>query len=399
MKGFKRMTLFLFVMMSILNSGCAQSTVLLVDYNEITTGAQQLENYQGLLSNRSVALVANQASLIGDVHLVDTLLSRGIEIKKIFCPEHGFRGTADAGELIDDNTDPITGIPIISLYGKHKKPTHADLTDVDVVVFDLQDVGVRFYTYVSTMTYIMEACAENGVSMIILDRPNPNGFLIDGPILDTNYRSFVGLHPIPIAHGMTLGEYAHMVKGEKWINQSGQLNLEVIPLLKYNHNMLVKLATKPSPNLPTWQSIYLYPSLCLFEGTKVSIGRGTLFPFQVYGSPDASLGSFAFTPESIPGMSNHPKHEGLTCYGQNLTGFAENYAQNDPQINLVWLLSTYQMSSDKENFFINYFNTLAGSDKLKKQIIMGWTADQIRESWQPDLEKFKEMRKRYLIYP
>ncbi len=399
MKGFQRLTLFLFLLVSIYTNGCAQSPVLLVDYNDVTTGAQQPEAYRELLNNRSIALVANQASLVGEVHLVDTLLSMGINIKKIFCPEHGFRGTADAGELIDDKTDPITGIPIVSLYGKHKKPTQGDLTGVEVVVFDLQDVGVRFYTYVSTMTYVMEACAENGVSMIILDRPNPNGFLIDGPILDTNYRSFVGLHMIPIAHGMTLGEYAQMVKGEKWIKQSEQLNLKVIPIKKYTHNMLVKLATKPSPNLPTWQSVYLYPSLCLFEGTKVSIGRGTLFPFQVYGSPDASLGSFAFTPESIPGMSNHPKHEGLTCFGQNLTGFAENYKKNDPQINLDWLLSTYQMSSDRENFFTNYFDTLAGSDKLRKQIIMGWTTDQIRESWQPDLTKFKKIRKKYLIYP
>lgn len=399
MKGFKKLTSTLFVLLAL--SGCtmAQSSLLLVEYQEITSGAQQIDTYLPLITNQRIALVANQASQVKNAHLADTLLSIGINIDKIFCPEHGFRGTADAGELVDNDKDSKTGISIISLYGDHKKPTAADLTEIDLVLFDLQDVGVRFYTYVSTMTYVMEACAENDVRLIILDRPNPNGFLIDGPLLDSNYRSFVGLHPVPIAHGMTLGEYAQLVKGEKWINKADQLQLQVIRLQQYQHNLLVKLATKPSPNLPTWQSVYLYPSLCLFEGTEVSVGRGTLVPFQVYGSPGFGVGSFAFTPESIPGMSSHPKYEGEICYGQNLTGYAENYAENAREINLTWLISAYNMSSDKDKFFNNYFDKLAGSDQLRKDIIAGKSEKQIRESWESDLNNFKLIRDKYLLYP
>jgi len=399
MKRFNLSSMVLFTWLIFFGCSHAQEKIKLVDYQDITTGSQQFDLYLPLLQNQRVALVANASSMVGERHLVDTLLSQGIRIEKIFCPEHGFRGTADAGELIDDGTDPNTGIPLISLYGNHKKPTPDDLKDIDRVVFDLQDVGVRFYTYVSTMTYVMEACAENGVPMMILDRPNPNGFLIDGPVLDTAYSSFVGLHPVPIAHGMTLGEYARMVKGEHWIKNADLLQLQVIPMAGYTHNMVVKLAVKPSPNLPNWQSVYLYPSLCLFEGTQVSIGRGTNLPFQVYGSPDMFLGSFVFTPQSIPGMSLHPKFEGQQCNGQNLIGYAENFAQNDPSIQLVWLIMAYQAAKDKKNFFTNYFEKLAGNDILRQQIIQGMTEEEIKASWKPGIDKFKLIRDKYVLYP
>ncbi len=399
MKRFNGLVLVLFTSLVFAGCGHAQESIKLVDYQDITTGSQQFDLYLPLLQNQRVALVANAASRVGEQHLVDTLLTYGIRIEKIFCPEHGFRGNADAGELINDGIDPATGIPLISLYGNHKKPTPDDLKDIDWVVFDLQDVGVRFYTYVSTMTYVMEACADNGVSMMILDRPNPNGYLIDGPILDTAYSSFVGLHPVPIADGMTLGEYARMVIGERWINKANQLKLQVIPMAGYTHNMVVKLAVKPSPNLPNWQSVYLYPSLCLFEGTQVSIGRGTTLPFQIYGSPDMFLGSFMFTPQSIPGMSLHPKFEGQQCNGQMLTGYAENLTKNDPSIQLTWLITAYQAAKDKKNFFTNYFEKLAGTDLLRQQIIEGMTEEEIKASWKPGLDNFRLIRDKYVLYP
>jgi uncharacterized protein YbbC (DUF1343 family) len=399
MTGFNRLTSLFFVFSLMVGCGNAQFVIKKVEYHHIITGAQQVEQYLPLIRNKSVALVANHASILGHVHLADSLLNLNVNLHKIFCPEHGFRGTSDAGELIDDGKDPILGIPIVSLYGKHKKPTPEDLKGVELVLFDLQDVGVRFYTYISTMTYVMEACAENNIPIVIMDRPNPNGFLIDGPILDSNYRSFVGLHPVPIAYGMTIGEYALMIQGEKWISNAEQLDLKIIPLKNYEHNLLVELAIKPSPNLPNWQSVYLYPSLCLFEGTQVSIGRGTLFPFQVYGSPGMSLGSFSFTPQSIPGMSSHPKFEGEPCFGQNLSGYAENFAHNPIKIQLNWLISSYQMASKKEHFFNSYFEKLAGTHKLREQIEQGWKEDDIRNSWKPGLETFKETRKKYLLYP
>ncbi|PKP33461.1 MAG: DUF1343 domain-containing protein [Bacteroidetes bacterium HGW-Bacteroidetes-16] len=389
----------LFIFMVFPFQGCTQNSPQLVEYDEIVTGAQQMHAYLPLLKGKQVALVANQASLVGETHLTDTLLSSGILLKKIFCPEHGFRGNADAGELVNDSIDPVTGIPLVSLYGDHKKPTQEDLAGIDVVVFDLQDVGVRYYTYVSTSAFVLEACAENGIAMVLLDRPNPNGYLIDGPVLEVPYRSFVGMHTVPIAYGMTIGEYIRMVLGEKWINQSETANLVVIPLKQYNHQLIVKLKVKPSPNLPTWQSVYLYPSLCLFEGTDVSVARGTAFPFEAYGAPWFHLGSFSFTPKSIQGMSTHPKFEGLVCFGQNLKGVAENYLHNPIELNLTWLITAYQISPDKEKFFNTYFDKLAGSDQLRKDIIAGKDEKQIRESWKCDLDHFKEIREKYLLYP
>jgi len=377
----------------------AQNDLKLVDYKDITTGAEQTENYLPLVKNKHVALVAHQASLIGKVHLADSLLRLGVNIEAIFCPEHGFRGNNDAGAAVANEVDSITGIPVISLYGKHKKPSATDMENIDVVVFDLQDVGVRFYTYLSTMTYVMEACAELNIPVILLDRPNPNGFLTDGPVLQSKHKSFVGLHPIPIAHGMTLGELALMIQGEQWIEYADQLELTVVPLQHYNRNLVVKLPVKPSPNLPTWQSVYLYPSLCLFEGTEISVGRGTDYPFEVYGSPYIKTGSLVFVPEPKPGSSLHPKLEGQVCYGQFLRGYAENYNRNHRLLNLSWLINAYENAPDTSRFFNSFFEKLAGTDSLRLQIQAGYTENQIRESWEKELNYFRLIRDKYLLYP
>lgn len=370
----------------------------LVEYNEIKSGATQIEKYLPLLLKNNVAVVANQSALVVDTHLVDTLLSSGVAVTKIFCPEHGFRGIADAGKKINNKIDSKTNIPIISLYGSHKKPTPNDLENIDIVLFDLQDVGTRFYTYISTLTYVMEACAENNIPIIVLDRPNPNGYFIDGPVLEKEYSSFVGLHPVPVVYGMTIGEYALMVAGEQWINKAKDIDLKIIPLVGWDHNMIVKLKVKPSPNLPNWQSVYLYPSLCFFEGTIMSVGRGTEYPFQIYGHPNNMLGSFVFTPESSEGATN-PKYKDKACYGANLTNYANNYITNPQQINLSWLIGTYETMGNKEPFFNNYFEKLAGTDELKKQIIDGLSEEEIRQSWQPELTKFMKIRAKYLLYP
>lgn len=370
----------------------------LVEYDKIISGASQIEKYLPFLLNKKIAVVANQSAMVGDTHLVDTLLSLGINVTKIFCPEHGFRGIADAGKKINDNIDHNTNIPIISLYGSNKKPSSSDLNNIDLALFDLQDVGTRFYTYISTLTYVMEACAENNIPIIVLDRPNPNGYFIDGPVLEKEYQSFVGLHPVPVVYGMTIGEYALMVAGEQWINKANELNLKVIPLSGWDHNMIVKLKIKPSPNLPNWQSVYLYPSLCFFEGTKMSVGRGTEYTFQVYGHPELMLGSFVFSPKSTEGATN-PVYEGKPCYGSNLRSYANNYNNNPQQINLSWLVGTYKAMINNENFFNNYFEKLAGTNELKKQIVAGLTENEIRKSWQPKIENFKKTRARYLLYP
>ncbi len=380
------------------STACQSTTPTLVDYDDVVCGANRLALYLPLIQNKNVAVVANQSSTVDNKHLVDTLLANNIIISKIFCPEHGFRGKADAGEIISDEIDLKTGIPIISLYGSHKKPTKEDLNDVDIVIFDLQDVGTRFYTYISTLTYVMESCAENNIPVIVLDRPNPNGYFIDGPILENEFSSFVGLHPIPVVYGMTIGEYAKLVKGEHWIAESDKLDLTVIPMDNYDHNLIVKLKNKPSPNLPNWQSVYLYPSLCFFEGTVMSIGRGTDFPFQVYGHPDLETGSFVFKPEPNEGSSK-PKHNGTECYGLNLTGYASNYKTNDNQINLSWLIDAYNTVPSKEDFFISYFEKLAGTASLRQQIASGLSEEEIRSSWQPGLDKFKKIRSKYLLYP
>jgi len=371
---------------------------VLVDYDSITVGARQFNEYLPLLTNKRVAVLVNQASRIGNSHLVDVLLDKKVNLIKIFSPEHGFRGGKDAGEIFEDGKDISSKLPIISLYGKKKKPSEGDLMDVDIILIDLQDVGARFYTYISTMSLAMNACAENGVRVIVLDRPNPNGFYVDGPVLEKKYKSFVGMHPVPVVYGMTIGEYALMVNGEGWLDSAMTCDLRIIKMTGYRHNMMVKLKVAPSPNLPNWKSIYLYPSLCFFEGTAVSVGRGTNFPFQVYGFPDFAFGDFAFTPRSIPGKSKYPKWQGKLCYGQSLVGYAQNYGNNVAGLNLSWLISAYHSTPDSITFFNSYFEKLAGTGSLRKQIMAGESPEQIRASWQPALEKFKKIREKYLLY-
>jgi len=371
---------------------------IVVSYDSIGMGAEQFNHYLPLLTNKRVAVLVNQVSRVGNTHLVDVLLSKKVNLIKIFSPEHGFRGSKDAGEKFEEGKDLASGLPIISLYGKKKKPSAADLKDVDVLLVDLQDVGARFYTYISTMSLAMEACAENGVKVIVLDRPNPNGFYVDGPVLEEEYSSFVGMHPVPVVYGMTIGEYALMVNGENWLGDGNKCDLKVVKMSGYRHNMVVKLKVAPSPNLPNRESVYLYPSLCFFEGTSVSVGRGTDFPFQVYGYPDSSLGSFTFTPRSIPGKSKYPKWQGKRCYGQLLVGYADNYRNNVAGLNLEWLISAYQALGDSITFFNSYFDKLAGTDELRKQIEEGKTQQEIRESWQRALKEFMKVREKYLLY-
>ena len=368
-------------------SGNAQNIVL---------GVERTETYLPLLKNKKVGVIGNQSSMIVNTHLVDSLLSLGIDVVKVFSPEHGFRGKADAGAKIEDGIDVKTGIPIVSLYGSNKKPKPEQLQGIDILVFDIQDVGARFYTYISTLHYIMEASAEFGIPLLVLDRPNPNGHYVDGPILDTAFRSFVGMHPIPIVHGMTIGEYAKMINGEKWIksDEKGQLRsfMKVIEMKNYTHKLTYDLPIKPSPNLPNARAINLYPSLCLFEGTTISIGRGTDYPFQQFGAP--YLESFySFTPKSGAG-SKFPKHENKECFGTDLR-FQDNYLT---AINLNWLVEAYNQCPEKEKFFNSFFDKLAGTDKLRNQIIAGKTAKEIKATWQEGLEEFKEIRGKYLLY-
>jgi len=364
---------------------------------EPVPGSYRIDQYKGLIEGKSIAILANQTSMVGRTHLVDTLLSLGMNIKVIFSPEHGFRNMADAGEKIESGKDPETGITLISLYGSHLKPTAEDLAGIDVVIFDIQDVGTRFYTYISTLHYVMEACAENKVRCMILDRPNPNGFFYDGNILDTAYRSFVGMHPVPIAHGMTVGEYAQMVNGEGWLSGGLKCDLSVIACDNYTHSTYYILPVRPSPNLPNQNSVYLYPSTCFFEGTNLSLGRGTSFPFQVYGSPHLPDRGFSFTPESVPGATNPPLL-GVKCYGTDLRDATKNGLVPKPEVNLGWVIDAYRDFPDKEKFFTSYFDKLAGGSLIREQIIQGMTAEQIRETWKPGLEKFGKIRSKYLIY-
>jgi uncharacterized protein YbbC (DUF1343 family) len=361
-----------------------------VKAQNIVLGAERTDTYLPILKNKKVDVVGNQTSMIANTHLVDSLLSLGIDLVKVFSPEHGFRGKADAGAIIEDGIDSKTGIPIISLYGNNKKPTREQLLGIDVLVFDIQDVGVRFYTYISTLHYVMEAAAENNIKVIVLDRPNPNGHYVDGPILDTNFKSFVGMHPVPIVHGMTIGEYSKMINGENWITT--RCELIVIEMENYTHNTNYDLPIKPSPNLQNARAVNLYPSLCLFEGTNISVGRGTDYPFQHFGAPYLKS-NYSFMPKSGEG-SKYPKHEDIVCFGTDLR-FQEDYLT---ALNLNWIIETFKQCSEKEEFFNNFFDKLAGTDKLKKQIIAGMTAKEIKASWQEGLEKFKKIRKKYLIY-
>lgn len=364
----------------------------------VRLGADRLDVVVPLLQDRRVGLVVNQTSVLSDghTHLLDTLLASGVKVVKVFAPEHGFRGTADAGEEVSDSKDLRTGVPIISIYGKNKKPSAAQLGDLDVVVFDIQDVGARFFTYISTMHYVMEACAENGKQFVVLDRPNPNDF-IDGPILEKTQRSFVGMHPIPVLHGLTVGELARMINGEGWMDCAPDTcRLTVVPVENWKHGDPYWLPVKPSPNLPNDQAIRLYPSLCFFEGTNISVGRGTYFPFQVIGYPDQKYGTFSFTPVSLAGFDKNPLHKDKTCYGLDLREYPF-----EGGLTLRFFLDFYQKTGTDQAFFFSrpqWFDLLAGTKKLRWQIVKGMNEEEIRATWKDGLDAYKEMRKKYILY-
>jgi uncharacterized protein YbbC (DUF1343 family) len=359
----------------------------------LKTGAENYEDYLPILRNKRIGIVTNPTGIVENKkHLVDFLLENKVDLQKIYAPEHGFRGTADAGEVIKDGKDIKTNLPIISLYGSNKKPKPEQLAAIDVVIFDIQDVGARFYTYISTLHYVMEACAENNIELLVLDRPNPNGSIVDGPVLEIEHKSFVGMHPIPVLHGMTIGEYAKMINGEKWLANSVACNLTVIPCANYKRDMPYSLPVKPSPNLPNDQSINLYASLCFFEGTNVSVGRGTEKQFQIYGSPFLLKTEFSFMPQPNFG-AKEPMHKDILCYGEDLSKI-----KKVNRLELKWLIKAYANTSDKTVFFNDFFTKLAGTKKLQEQIIEGVSEKEIRKSWEADLNTFKEMRKKYLIY-
>jgi len=373
----------------------AQEVVLLTD-NEITTGARQTEKYVPLLLGKNVGVIANPTSLIDKKHLIDTLLSLKVNIKKIFSPEHGFRGQSDAGEKVNSQKDDKTGIPIISLYGSHKKPTQEDLKGIDVLVYDMQDVGVRYYTYISTMTYCMESAAENNVEFFVLDRPNPNGFYVDGPVLESKWKSFLGLHPVPIVYGMTCGEYANMINEEKWLEKGNKCKLTVIGLKGYSHKISYELPVKPSPNLPNMTAVYLYPSLGLFEGTVMSLGRGTDLPFQQIGHPELTNGKIKFTPKPTA-ISKKPKYENKVCSGFDLRNFGNEFIKSSRKIYLFWLSGSYN-NLKHLTFFDENFNWHAGNNLLQEQIKTGKSEEEIRKSWEKEITEFKKIRKKYLLY-
>lgn len=363
----------------------------------VVNGAEQMDRLLPMLEGKRIALVVNQTSMVGDVHLLDTLLASGVEVKKVFAPEHGFRGDADAGETVKNGKDTRTGLPILSLYGKNKKPTATQLADVDLVVFDIQDVGARFYTYISTMHYVMEACAEQQKDFLVTDRPNPCDY-VDGPVRQKSQKSFVGMHPIPVLHGCTVGELARMINGEGWLANGKKCRLSVIPIEGWKHGQPYSLPVKPSPNLPNDQSIALYPSLCPFEGTAISVGRGTPYPFQVIGSPDIRLSSFSFKPESLEGFDKNPMYKGQYCYGNNLRhsaapkGFSLKY--------VIAYYRAYKEMGKADRFFTRpqWFDLLVGTPDVRRQIIGGADEETIRSTWQEELEAYKAMREQYLLY-
>ena len=398
---------FLFISTLLILAGCSstknnvsatindspQLTNTVSNYGKFKTGAENHDAYLPLLANKRVGIVTNPTGIVANKkHLVDYFLEKQINLQKIYAPEHGFRGIADAGEMIKDGKDSKTNLPIISLYGNNKKPKPEQLAGIDVMVFDIQDVGARFYTYISTLHYVMEACAENNIELLVLDRPNPNGTIIDGPVLEMEHKSFVGMHPIPVLHGMTIGEYAKMINGEKWLANEMQCKLKVIPCQHYKREMFYSLPVKPSPNLPNDQAINLYASLCFFEGTNVSVGRGTEKQFQIYGSPFLTNFNFSFTPISNFG-AKEPMHKDVICTGEDLTKI-----KKVTRLELKWLLKAYSDTSDKTVFFNDFFTKLAGTKKLQEQIVNGVSEKEIRQGWETGLLTFKEMRKQYLIY-
>jgi uncharacterized protein YbbC (DUF1343 family) len=367
--------------------------------NKIITGAEQLDSYLPLLKGNNVALLVNQTSVIKKTHLVDTLIASGIDIVKIFAPEHGFRGTADAGEKVKNGVDVKTGIRITSMYGANKKPSMESMQEIEYVIFDIQDVGARFYTYISSLQYMMEACAEANVPLLVLDRPNPNGFYVDGPVLEPKYKSFVGMQSIPVVHGMTVGEYAQMLNGEGWLANKKKCKLSVIACKQYNHSMLYNLPIPPSPNLKSPSAVLLYPSLCLFEGTIVSVGRGTETPFEVWGHPDFKNNGFSFTPVSKEGAKN-PPFENKTCYGADLRLSPKDILKiTEGKMNLSFIRNAYSLCKDKSTFFNSFFEKLAGTATLKSQLMQNKSDVDIRKSWATGLIKFKKIRKKYLLYP
>lgn len=382
-------------------------TMAAQENKKIITGADQTEKYLPLLKGKRVAVMANQTTIIGNSHLVDSLHSLGVNIVKVFGPEHGFRGNASAGVNVKDEKDPGTGIPIISLYGAKNKPTRADLADVDILIYDLQDVGCRFYTNINALSRLMEACYENKKELMILDRPNPNGYLIDGPILDMKYRSGIGMFPIPMSHGLTVAEFAQMANGEGWLKDKVKCPLTIIPVANYDHDMPYTLPVKPSPNLNTQQAILLYPSTCMFEGVYLNHGRGTYSPFTVLGSPYLKgIYEFSFTPTGIKGMSETPLFMNQVCYGIDLRYYDTDLLRKSKQINLQWLIELYKSSPNKEQFFdhtiskeMGTFEFRVGNGLIRQQIINGVPESEIRASWEPGLSQYKEMRKKYLLYP
>lgn len=402
------MKLFPFTLLAFFLHFCGSPRPLQTERDTlIRTGADQTEKYLPLLSGKRVAIMANQTTVIGSTHLVDSLQKRGVNIVKVFGPEHGFRGNASAGVHVADETDPVTGIPVISLYGAKNKPSKQDLADVDILLYDLQDVGCRFYTNINALARLMDACFENGKEMLILDRPNPNGYLVDGPVLDMKFKSGIGMFPIPIAHGLTVGEFAQMVNGEGWLTNKVKCPITIIPVANYSHDMPYTLPVKPSPNLNTQQSILLYPSTCLFEGTYLNHGRGTYFPFTVIGSPSLKgKYEFSFTPTGIKGMSETPLFMNQLCYGLDLRNYDVTELRKTKQINLQWMISLYNASPNKEQFFDNKLSKemgviekLTGHALFRQQIIEGKSEIEIRASWEPGLSEYKVMRKKYLLYP
>jgi len=378
-----------------------------VNKKEIKTGAEQTDKYLPLLKGKRVAIMANQTSIIGKTHLVDSLKTLGVNIVKVFGPEHGFRGNASAGEHVDDEIDPVSRIPVVSLYGGKNKPTKEDLADVDILIYDLQDVGVRFYTNINALSRLMEACYENGKEMLILDRPNPNGYLIDGPILDMKYKSGIGMFPIPMSHGLTVGEFAQMANGEGWLTNKVKCKIKIIPVANYDHDMPYTLPVKPSPNLNTQQAILLYPSTCMFEGVYVNHGRGTMFPFTVLGSPELKgKYEFSYTPTGIKGMAETPIFMNEVCYGLDLRNYDTELLRKSKKINIQWIMELYKAHPHKEKFFdsklskqMNNIEIQIGSGLFRQQIIDGVSEEVIRASWEPGLSEYKKMRKKYLLYP
>jgi uncharacterized protein YbbC (DUF1343 family) len=389
------------------NSQKQPQSPAIVANGQIKTGADQTEKYLPYLKDKRVAILANLTTIIGQTHLVDSLKTLGVNIVKVFGPEHGFRGNASAGTHVADETDAVTGIPVISLYGEKNKPTKEDLAGVDVMIYDLQDVGCRFYTNINALSRLMEACYENGKELMILDRPNPNGYLIDGPILDMKFKSGIGMFPIPISHGLTVGEFAQMANGEGWLTNKVKCNLRIIKVANYNHDMPYTLPVSPSPNLNTQQSVLLYPSTCLFEGIYLNHGRGTYYPFTVLGSPDLKgIYEFSYTPTSIKGMAETPLHMDKVCYGLDLRKYDVNLLRQSKQINIQWVIELYKAYPYKEKFFdsklskeMGTIETRVGNALFRQQIIAGKTEKEIRESWEPGLSDYKQMRKKYLLYP